>query len=235
MPTPLDRIISRVPDFHPEDQTPLPAGPPPIRDGRLFVPPHWGKLWGLDFGVGRGHPFGAVLCAWDREADVFYVLKTVKMEGAIPEAHIAAMRRIDGYAPVAWPHDGCAKEKSTNETIAEGYRKAGLTTLLPTFATFQDGGYSTEAAVFEMNQRMQTGRMRVCEDLHDWWFEYRLYHREKGLIVKADEDLLSATMKAIMMKRYARSGPLGFVPMVPKTLITDPRQVQWDVFTGRPL
>lgn len=229
----MDQVITYTPDFHNENWVP-PPGPSPLREGHLLVPDHWGKIWGIDFGVGHGHPFGAALCAWDRDTDVFYVLKTVKVTGAIPEVHIRSMAEIDNNAPVAWPHDGCAKEKSTNETIAEAYRRAGLQNMLPNFATFPDGGFSTEAAVFEIDQRMRTGKFRVCADLHDWWFEYRLYHREKGLIVKADDDLLSATMKALMMKRYCRGGPIGRKP-IPLGPVTDPRAVPWDIFTGRPL
>jgi hypothetical protein len=227
-----DQPLINTPDFHPEDKKPLPWEPMPVRNGQLLIPLHWGKIWGIDFGI--DHPFGAVLCAWDREGDVFYVLKTVKMRGEIPEAHAAAMRRIDCNAPVAWPHDGQKRVGFGNaaETVADVYRKLGIH-MLGEHSTFPQGGFSTEAAVLEMDQRMRTGRFRVCEDLHDWWFEYRLYHRKDGIIVQEDDDLLSATMKAIMMKRYAKAGPIGWVPQRPPTNYT-PRSTDFDVFTGEP-
>lgn len=216
-------------DFHPEDPTPLPLGPSPIVNGRLHVPLHWGKIWGIDFGI--NHPFAAVLAAWDRDSDVLYLLKTVRMSGTIPDAHVAAMRRIASSAPVAWPHDGNVREKSSGEPLATLYKTLGLQ-MLADHATFPSGGYSTEAAVLEMQQRMETGRFRVCADLNDWWEEYRLYHRKDGMIVKEDDDLLSATQKIIMMKRFSRPGPIGFTPR--KMSRPNEEQEPWDIFTGRP-
>lgn len=225
--------LNQTPDFHPDVDSPPILDPLPLHGGRLAVPLHWGKIWGIDFGIGEKHPFAAVLCAWDRDCDVFYVLKTVKIVGAIPDAHAAAIRRIDSNAPIAWPHDGNNRDRGSGETLASQYRALNLR-MMSTHATFPDGGYSTEAAVLEMDQRMRTGRFRVCEDLHDWWFEYRLYHREKGMIVKADDDLLSATQKAIMMKRFAKVGPVGYVPF--KQRGTQPRTAaEFDLFTGLPL
>ena len=223
----------KTPDFHPEDQSPDLWRPLPLRNGKLVVPLHWAKIWGIDFGI--DHPFGACLCAWDRESDVFYVLKTVKVSGAIPDVHVAQMRRIDSNAPVAWPHDGNQRVGFGNaaDTVADAYRALGLR-MLPEHSTFPGGGFSTEAAILEMDQRMRTGRFRVCEDLADWWFEYRLYHRENGMIVKEDDDLLSATMKALMMKRFARPGPIGYTPPGIRQSTSRPT-TQFDLFTGQPL
>jgi hypothetical protein len=219
-----------TPDFHPEDKTPGPFEPMPVYGGRLLVPLHWGKLWGIDFGI--GHSFAAVLAAWDRDSDVLYMLKTVKIKDAIPDVHVAAMKRIAGNAPVAWPHDGNNRDKGSGETLAAQYKALGLH-MLEKHATFPDGGYSTEAAVHEMDQRMRTGRFRVCEDLNDWWSEYRLYHRKNGLIVKDDDDLLSATQKIVMMKRHCRPGPFG--PEARRTVAArNQPTTDFDLFTGQP-
>ena len=57
--------------------------------------------------------------------------------------------------------------------------------------------------MFEMLDRMQTGRWKVFNHLNDWFEEFELYHRKDGLIVKLNDDLLSASRYALMMKRYA--------------------------------
>lgn len=233
MPTPLTfsgEALTKQPDFHPDDHSPLPIGDMPIRNGRLWIPEHWGKLWGFDFGI--GHPFAAVLSAWDRDSDVIYILKTVKMVGQIAEAHAAAIRNIDANAPIAWPHDGIKRDIGAGESIAAQYRKAGLR-MLPVHSTWPDGGYSTEAAVMEMDRRMQTGRFRVCADLTDWFEEYRRYHRKDGMIVKVDDDLIAATQKVMMMKRYAKNGPIGFVRA--KDREAKRTAAPFDLFTGLPI
>ena len=45
--------------------------------------------------------------------------------------------------------------------------------------------------------------------LSDWFEEYRFYHRDNGLIVPIRDDILSATWKGLMMKRFAKVVPLG--------------------------
>lgn len=52
---------------------------------------------------------------------------------------------------------------------------------------------------------MQTGKFKVFSNLHDWWEEFRMYHRKDGLIVKMGDDLMSATRYGVMMRRYAKT------------------------------
>jgi phage terminase large subunit-like protein len=210
-------------------------------DPGAIIPVHWLKLWGLDFGI--GHNFGAALCAYDRETDVFYVLKTYRVAGAIPITHVDAILRIGGEQPVAWPHDGTQRDKggtNASETLADQYKKLGLR-MLPAHATWPEGGYSSEAAVLEMQQRMADGRFRVSADLADWFEEYRMYHRQTmkdtgaSVLVKKDDDLLSATMKAVMMKRFGRPGPILSAMRRPKLYTAKaPASTNFDIFTGRP-
>ena len=75
--------------------------------------------------------------------------------------------------------------------------------MLKNRATFPDGTNGLEAGVMEMLQRMQTGRWKVFSHLLDWFEEFRMYHRKKGLIVKDREDLLSASRYGMMELRHA--------------------------------
>lgn len=171
-----------------------------------YLPPHWVKLWGIDFGI--NHPFAAVLIAWDKDNDCIHILNALRMRDALPLQHAAAMKPIALNVPVAWPHDGHVRDKGGGDPLSTLYRKEGLR-MLPTHATHPDGSISTEAAIAEMQARMTTGRLRVAKHLSDWLEEFREYHRKDGMIVKQRDDLLSATMKALMMKRYAQAVPLG--------------------------
>ncbi len=200
-------------------------GTPMMGSGRVFpydeesikepfisrVPFEWAKLWGVDFGV--MHPFAAVLIAWDKDNDVVHVLQCVRMVGegaqSQPLFHATAVKNHGANVPVAWPHDGAAREKGGGGTVASIYKKHGLL-MLPVHATFPEGGYSTEAGIREMDDRMMTGRFKVGAHCVSWFEEFREYHRdEQGLLVKVKDDALSATRIALMMKRYARPGALG--------------------------
>ena len=50
---------------------------------------------------------------------------------------------------------------------------------------------------------MRHCRLKVAKHLHDWWEEFRLYHRKDGKVVKEGDDLMSATRYALMMLRHA--------------------------------
>ena len=78
--------------------------------------------------------------------------------------------------------------------------------MLPERATFEDGTNGVEAGVMDMLDRMQSGRWKVFSHLVDWFEEFRLYHRKDGLIVKLQDDLMSASRYGLMMKRFFRNG-----------------------------
>jgi hypothetical protein len=112
--------------------------------------------------------------------------------------------------PIAWPHDGNIRgDRNTGTTMAQLYKKQGLN-MLPVHATWPDGGFSTEAGILEMSERMGVGKFKVADHLSEFFDEFRMYHRKDGQIVKERDDILSAVRIAVMMKRYAKAVPLGY-------------------------
>ena len=176
------------------------------------MPGQWAFLWAIDFGISKRHAFAAVLLAHDRDNDVVHVLHCIKMPDTQPIHHCTAMLQVASEVPVCWPQDGTqrvAGATAVGQHLHSIYKKFGLK-MLPVHATWAEGGYSTEAAVKDLEQRMTTSRFKAFAHLTPWFEEYRSYHRDlKGLIVHDDDDLMSATQKGIMMLRYARPCALG--------------------------
>lgn len=170
----------------------------------------WGKLWAIDFGI--GHPFAAVLLGWDKDYDTVYVLAEIRMEGTVPAVHASRMKQIAAAVPVAWPHDGNDREKSSGEQLYKYYRDEGLK-MMDHHATFADGGYSTEAGIMELLTRMRSDRFKVSASCTMWADEFSSYKRENGLIVKEYDDLMSATRIGIMQLRAAKQ--VGFGSKLP--------------------
>ena len=210
--TPEDRarIVASYPPHEREART---KGIPSMGSGRIFpvpeedilvdpfdVPKIWPQIIGIDFGW--DHPFAACRMAWDRDNDCLYVIGEYRQREASPIIHSAAIKPWGGWIPVAWPHDGLQHDKGSGEQLAAQYRAQGLA-LTVDRATFDDGTNGVEAGVSEMLQRMQTGRWRVFSTCSAWLEEFRLYHRDEGLIVKERDDLLSASRYAMMMRRFA--------------------------------
>ncbi len=173
-----------------------------------YVPPAWYKLWSIDFGINENHKFAAVLQAWDKDADIIHVLHAFKIADQTPLQHSVQMKRVGIMVPVAWPHDGNSREKGSLEALSKLYKKQGLK-MCDEHATFEDGGYGTEAGIIEWDERIKAGRYKVAAHLSEWFEEYRDYHRKDGLIVKQNDDIMSASRIGIMAKRMGRPVQLG--------------------------
>lgn len=204
-------IIDAYPEHEREARV---RGLPSVGKGKVFqvteesilvdpftIPAHWPQIIGLDFGW--DHLFAAIACAWDRDADVFYLTKEYGVREQTPVIHSAAVKPWGIWIPCAWPHDGLQHDKGSGVALADQYREQGLN-MLADKATFQDGGNGVEAGVMEMLDRMKTKRWKVFRTLPGWLGEFRIYTRdEDGLIVKIRDDYLSASRYAMMMRRFA--------------------------------
>lgn len=221
-PEQRERIIASYP---PHEREARAKGIPMLGSGRIFpvaeeliktpavpIPPHWRRIGGLDFGW--DHPFAAVELCYDADTDTVYVTKTYRVREQTPVFHAAALRPWGDWLPWAWPHDGLQHSKDSGKPLAEQYRAQGLK-LLTEPARYPDnpdgtpGTSGVEAGLFDMLDRMQTGRWKVFEHLSDWFDEFRLYHREEGKVVKLHDDLMSASRYALMCLRFATCRPSG--------------------------
>jgi phage terminase large subunit-like protein len=206
------RIIASYPAHEREART---RGIPTLGSGRIFpvseetlaieqrdFPKHWPRIIGVDFGW--DHPFAAVELVWDRNADIVYVSKCYRIREATPVIH-ASVLRAWGKIRIAWPRDGRRETlEGAGIALAKQYKSQGLD-MLHEHAQFEDGSVSVEAGLMDMLTRMESGRFKVLKHLHDWWEEFRLFHRQNGKVHKENDDLMSATRYAVMMLRYAQT------------------------------
>jgi phage terminase large subunit-like protein len=173
------------------------------------VPSWWQWLWAIDFrhsgSTGTGHPFAAVLGAWDRSSDTIFVVHAIRMLG-LAVNHVARIKEHPMWdAPVAWPHDGGrGAGVISGDTLAATYKKLGLN-LRPTHATFSTGGFNFEAGIQEMENRFAGGRLLIASHLNEVFDEYANYHRVDGLVFKVDDDLMSAIRTLCTDIRHAKA------------------------------
>lgn len=197
-------------------------GIPMLGSGRIFtateesitvdafpIPRHWRLIWGVDFGM--DHPFAAVLMAVDVDTQTKYFIHAIRMKDAMPIQHAQAMKTtLEGFGariPVAWPQDGHQREEFDGKLtpLAKIYKAHGLR-MLDHHATHPDGkSNSTEIGILGMQEDFGVSKIKVFRHLTQWFDEYRLYHRKDGDIVKLQDDLMSASRIAWMMRRKAQS------------------------------
>jgi phage terminase large subunit-like protein len=217
---PESERASIIAGYLPHEREARAKGVPMLGSGRIFltpeseiaedpfeIPDYYALIWAIDPGV--GHPFAAVLLAWDRENDVVHVVYCVRMTDAMVIDHAAAMKGYDRKwgekIPVAWPQDATQRREFEGalEPLAKIYKSHGLR-VLSSHATFPDGSNSTEAGIALMGERLRAKKLRVFKTCPEWFEEYRIYHRKEGRIVKLRDDLMSATRVGIMALRYAQ-------------------------------
>lgn len=209
-----DAIVATYP---PHEREARAKGIPTLGSGKIFpvseesitepavqVPDHWKRIAGMDFGW--DHPTAAVWLAYDADADCVHVYDCYRQKEQTPVIHAAAIKPKGEWIPMAWPHDGLQHDKGSGEQLAKQYEDQGVN-MLQERATFEDGGNSVEAGLMDMLDRMQTGRFKVAAHLHEWFEEFRLYHRKDGKVVKEADDLMAATRYALMMLRFAKTKP----------------------------
>jgi phage terminase large subunit-like protein len=223
------RIIASYPQHEREART---KGIPILGSGRIFpvaeediacepfaLPKFWPRIGAMDFGW--DHPFAAVELVLDLEGDVIYVTRTYRARQETPILHAKALKPWGDWLPWAWPHDGLQHSKDSGEPLAKQYKANGLK-MLGSHATFPDGSTGVEAGLFEMLERMQTGRFKVFKHLGDWFEEFRLYHRKDGKVVKEHDDLMASTRYGVMSMRHSIIQPSALISR--KTQMADPLQ-----------
>jgi phage terminase large subunit-like protein len=174
----------------------------------MVIPPHFKQIIGLDFGW--DHPTAATRLAYDPTNDIVHIVSAYRQRQQTPIIHASAIKKWGDWIPVAWPKDGLQTDKGSGIQLAQTFRAEGLN-MITEHAQFPDKrGIGVEAGLMEMQQRMDTGGLKIDRNLLNWFEEYRMYHRmldKDGLskIYDKDEDLICSTRYAMMMLRYAIS------------------------------
>ena len=208
-PEDIQSIVSSYPEH---EQRARIYGFPQLGEGAVFTTPreHWvveppeRKNWwiylgGMDFGWDLA--FGAVEMAWDREGDVIYALREFRQRQITTAEAASAIRRWGDWLPWSWPHDGWVHDRQSGMTTAQLFGEEGVR-MLGEHAQYEDGSAGLEASILEMNNRMAGGRLKVSRNCPMLIEEIETYYRNKGKIVKEDDDLIAAFRYDLMMRRF---------------------------------
>lgn len=148
------------------------------------IPTYWPRGYGMDVGWNRT---AAVFGAHDREADIVYLYSEHYRGQAEPAVHAAAIRaRAGDWMMGTIDPASRGRGQKDGQQLFQNYCDLGLM-LIPA----ENG---VEAGLFDVWQRLSTGRLRVFKTCQNWLGEYRLYRRdEKGAVVKTNDHAMDAT------------------------------------------
>jgi phage terminase large subunit-like protein len=214
-------LISAYPEHEREARS---RGEPMLGEGKIFktpeadiiedvdpsaFPAYW--RWGYGMDIGIDHPWAACLICHDVDQDVIHVVAELRIAGATPGQHCAAMRQLEKRLfgrhmdfPIAWPADAGTRDKGSGEAIIKSYKNYGMRVLAEhaTHAHLKGASAnSLEGGIQEMIEREQNGKWKVSRSCVYLLEERRLYHRKDGEPVRMKDDTLSASRYGMMMRR----------------------------------
>lgn len=143
------------------------------------LPKHWVKGYALDVGWNKT---AALWGALDRDSDILYLYSEHYQGMAEPAVHASAIRargEMTGYIDPA----SQGRSQLDGEKLIELYRTEGLQLRLADNAR--------EAGIFDVYQRMTSGRLKIFKTLSNLLKELPMYHRDNnGAIVKRNDHLM---------------------------------------------
>lgn len=157
-----------------------PIDPKNITVDDFVIPIHFKKAYGMDVGWNNT---AAIWGAWDIENDIIYIYSEHKQGQAEPVVHAKAIKARGEW--IKGQIDPAARGRSQvdGEQLYMLYRKEGL--------KISPANNAVEAGIFNIWERMSTGRLKIFKSCTMFLRELSLYHRdEKGKIVKTNDHLL---------------------------------------------
>lgn len=165
----------------------------PIPESDIFIDPveiqpYWRRFYGLDVGWNRT---AAVWGAYDQDADIIYLTHEYERSMAEPGVHVTAIKLRGEWIPGVIDPAARGRSQKDGVQLLQSYLDLGLRLTVANNAV--------EAGIFEVTQRMTTGRLKIFKTLTGVKREYRIYRRdEKGRVVKLDDHLMDAKRYAVM-------------------------------------
>lgn len=146
------------------------------------VPAHWPMVYGMDVGWNRT---AAIWAAWDRDSDIVYLWSEHYRGQAEPSIHADAIRSRAEWIPGVIDPASRGRNQSDGRNLLSIYTELGL--------DLSPAQNSVESGIFEVWQRLSSGRLKIFKTLQNTLAEFRLYRRdEKGRIVKENDHLMDA-------------------------------------------
>ncbi|MFA6204388.1 MAG: terminase family protein [Gallionella sp.] len=144
------------------------------------IPDHWLRLYALDVGWNRT---AALWGAWDKDSDIIYLVSEHYRGQAEPSIHANAIQARGKNLRGVIDPAARGRSQADGTQLLQSYKDLGLH-----LAIAVNG---VESGIYDVWQRLSSGRLKVFASLSSFFQEYRLYRRnEKGHIIKENDHLM---------------------------------------------
>jgi hypothetical protein len=146
----------------------------------IEMPPYWPRSYAMDVGWNRT---AALWQAHDTESDTVYLYSEYYRSQAEPPVHAQAIRSRGEWM------NGVIDPAARGRAQADGKQLLALYVDLGLRLSLADN--AVEAGLYDVWQRLSSGRIKVFRTLTNFLAEYRMYRRnEKGQVVKENDHLM---------------------------------------------
>lgn len=163
----------------------------------IQIPPFWPRTYALDVGWNR------TACLWgalDRSVDCWYFYTEHYRGKAEPSIHATAIKARGEWIPGLIDPGARGRSQADGKQLIVTYTSLGLK-LVPC-------KNALEAGIYDVWERLSTGRIKIFKTLMNFQAEYRLYRRdEKGNIVIKFDHLMDC-MRYIILSGRDRAKPV---------------------------
>lgn len=152
------------------------------------IPDHFLRGYGLDVGWNKT---SAGFHTYDRENDIVYRYSEHYRGQAEPSIHAEGIRARGEWIPGVFDPAARGRSQIDGKQMLQMYVDLGL--------ILEPAINSVEAGLYQMWQRLSTGRYKVFQSCSSWIAEFRLYRRdEKGNVVKGFDHAMDDSRYFIM-------------------------------------
>lgn len=188
-----DELWNSIPPFQRDARS---KGVPQLGSGAIYpvpeseivvadfpIPDHWPRGFAMDVGWNRT---AAGFYALDRDSDILYKYSEHYRGQAEPAIHAEAIKSRGKWIPGVIDPASRGRSQHDGIQLVQQYKDLGLDLA---FAK-----NSVESGIYEVWQRLSTGRLKIFKSCTNTLYEYRLYRRdEKGRIVKENDHAMDET------------------------------------------
>lgn len=193
-----DKLWASIPPFQRDARS---KGVPQLGSGAIYpvpesdfvvddfqIPAHWPRVYGMDVGWNRtAAPWAAI----DRDNDTVYLYAEHYRGQAEPSIHAESIKAKGAWIPGVIDPAARGRNQKDGLQLLQDYIDLGL--------DLEIAFNGVESGIYEVWQRLSTGRLKVFKSMSNWLYEFRLYRRdEKGRIVKENDHIMDATRYLIM-------------------------------------
>lgn len=166
------------------------------------IPDHWKRAYGMDVGW---NTTAAVWGALDPDGDVLYVYAEHYRGQAEPSVHAAGIHAKGRWISGAIDPASRGRSQKDGEQLLQLYIDLGLK-VVPA-----DNG--VESGLFEVWERLSTGRLKIFKTCVNTLAEYRLYRRDdKGRVVKERDHAMDSLRYLVKTGLHiARVNPFDYI------------------------